>query len=102
VEKLDTLLRAVPPETRRRMRERMSEIWTRFTYARAVTGAAQFLRDGQPRDYLQDRAVRALRREQKRGAVDAYDSIMLALAAKRHGRAASKRARPTSMSAPRR
>lgn len=83
VERLDEILRGTPAAERAAMRARLAEIWTRFTYARAVTGAAQFLsRPELPRDFLHAPPVRALKRELRRGAPDAFDTIMLALASR--------------------
>ena len=64
------------------MRAACHAVWTRFTYASSFLDPDGFLKPGMPRGYLASPAIRAVARERARGAPDAVETIMLALAAK--------------------
>jgi hypothetical protein len=63
VEKLDDILRAVPPARKDAMRAAMRTLWTRFTYALALLRPDAWLpRPDLPRDYLSKPPLPALAR----------------------------------------
>ena len=89
VEKLDAILRSIGARTRRRMRAEMRRLWTRFVYARAFLDADAFLPASRtaelPRDHLvNEPALVGLHAAvEGRGAPDAFETIMLELAARK-------------------
>lgn len=81
VEWTDEILRNISLDARRRMRDSMSRLWLRYTYAQALLDAPNFL-SGQPHGYLQNAPLPALSNAMAPlgyGAADAFDTIMMAL-----------------------
>eukprot|EP00966_Prymnesium_polylepis_P158005 3651995-Prymnesium_polylepis.2 len=84
IEQADTILRNISVSARQRMRQRMSRLWLRYTYAQAFLDAPNFL-DGLPHDYLKRAPLPALSSAVAplgNGAADAFDTLMLALHAR--------------------
>ena len=63
-EELDAILRAVPAERQRAMREAMRAVWTRFTYAGSLVddGFLPASRPGLSRGFLREHPVPALKK----------------------------------------
>ena len=84
VEELDAILRAVPAERQRAMREAMRAVWTRFTYAGSLVddGFLPASRPGLSRGFLGEHPVPALKKVVSKAvggdgvAPDAFDTLM--------------------------
>ena len=84
VEELDAILRAVPAERQRAMREAMRAVWTRFTYAGSLVddGFLPASRPGLSRGFLREHPVPALKKVVSKAvggdgvAPDAFDTLM--------------------------